>query len=120
MTIEDLIMPNWGFVGELCKSIGLEVFIDDISDKEKALQVRVASTGILQIGELRSLYVNVFYSPDQFQIRCYPQVGDAFHFDFRLCNSALSVCYRGEAATPEETANKIIKPLAQAVRDRRR
>jgi hypothetical protein len=116
---------------QFCKDIGVEVIISDISRGKDAhadsdtsaeagsYRITVSSVGLPSLYEIKSLYVDVGYAPEEGGIKCYPIVGESFEFRFCLHQNRLALCRKGKTVTPEAAANQIVEPLANLILGRR-
>jgi len=103
------------------KTIGINVSVGDISSNvESAIRVTANVPGITRIGELRSVYSDVFFTPEEYRIRCLNQFEEDFSF-FNFCTfrNSLTLCSGGKAITPEEVANEITEHLISILRSQR-
>jgi hypothetical protein len=106
-------------IGRLCdKTIGIRVSVSDVSGHvESALRIVASVPGIGRIGELRSVYTDVFFTPGEKRIRCLNQLEEDFTY-FRFCtfNNTLTLSLGSQAITPEQAASNIIEHLISVLR----
>jgi hypothetical protein len=103
------------------KTIGIGVSVHDVSSSvESILRVSARLPGVGRIGELRSIYSDVFFTPGECRIRCLNQLEHDFSFfDFRAFKNSLTLCAGTKPVTPEEVASDIIEQLVSILRSQR-
>lgn len=100
------------------KEIGFHVSVTDASSPmESALRVKASTFGVGRIGELRSVYTDVFFSPGEYRIRCLNEFEEGCTY-FRFCtiSNSLALCSKDREIKPEEAASEIIEHLVSILR----
>jgi hypothetical protein len=103
------------------KTIGIRISVSDVSSTvESMLRVEASLPGITRIGECRSAYTDVFFTPEEFRIRCLDQFEEELrYFSFCTFRNSLTLSSGSQAITPEQAASNIIEHLVSVLRSQR-
>ena len=99
--------------------IGVRLACSEIPSSEPMLRIVASPLGI---AALRHAYMDVFYVPQEYQIRCLaPFLGtnQPYVFQFCILNNALEIFDGIRTLTPEQIANKLAETLVEEVRKQR-